>query len=130
MDGSTLQQIRDNLLSRKLRLGGEISRERALLAHTDDMISPQAEIIDIAQALEQIDRDQSLAEQERRELVMVEHALAKISTGAFGVCEDCEEEIPPKRLAIVPEARLCARCQAFEEKQQSRTMRVAGMSVR
>lgn len=81
---------------------------------------PSVEIIDIAQSLEQLDRDKSLAEQERRELQAIERALAKIATGSFGVCEDCDEDILLKRLQIVPEARLCAKCQAVDERQQSR----------
>jgi len=79
-----------------------------------------AEIIDIAQSIEQIDRDKSLAEQERRDLYAIERALTKMATGAFGVCEECDEEILARRLMVLPEARLCARCQAFEERQQGR----------
>ena len=30
----------------------------------------------------------------------------------FGLCEECEEEITPKRLALVPYATLCVSCQA------------------
>ena len=83
----------------------------------------------MAQSLEQMDRDTSLAEQERREMLAIERALAKMSTGSFGVCEDCSEEIPPKRLIAIPSARLCAHCQAFEERLNSR-MRVVGNSSR
>jgi DnaK suppressor protein len=46
--------------------------------------------------------------------------LQKLAGGTFGICEDCDEHIPPRRLMAVPEARLCARCQEFEEKSQSR----------
>jgi DnaK suppressor protein len=87
---------------------------------SDEGIGYSAEVVDIAQSLEQIDRDKSLAEQERRELTAIERALVKIATGAFGVCEDCDEDIPAKRLIVLPEARLCAKCQEFEERQQGR----------
>lgn len=33
----------------------------------------------------------------------------------YGICQRCEEEIPPKRLMAVPEAQFCARCQALIE---------------
>jgi phage/conjugal plasmid C-4 type zinc finger TraR family protein len=69
---------------------------------------------------EQIDRDTSLHEQERRELTTIDRALTKMASGSFGVCEDCEEEIPSRRLTAVPHARLCAKCQEFEERQQGR----------
>lgn len=120
MDGKTLEQIRDTLLARWKQIGKNSDLDIASM----DMNMPQAEIIDIAQSLEQIDRDSSLAEQERRELVAIERALAKMATGSFGVCEECGEVIPSRRLMVIPQARLCANCQAYEEKQNSRTRNV------
>lgn len=38
-------------------------------------------------------------------------ALGRIQDGGFGICEQCEEEIHPKRLAAVPWAALCIHCQ-------------------
>ena len=112
MDGKTLQQLRGVLLSRWSRFG-QASMEVPLHAEGD---AGSAELIDIAQALEQMGRDASLKEVERRELLAVERALAKMATGNFGVCEDCGDEIPARRLMVLPEARLCAQCQTFEEK--------------
>lgn len=120
MDGDTVQKIKELLTDRWEQMGGgksrDIAQQMALVNN-----EPQAEIIDIAQSLEQIGRDSSLAEQERRELLAVERALAKLASGSFGICEDCGEEIPPRRLMVLPEARLCAHCQAFEERQIART---------
>ncbi len=47
-------------------------------------------------------------------LRQVEHALAKLVDAPedFGLCESCEEEIAPKRLALVPYTTLCVDCQA------------------
>jgi DnaK suppressor protein len=131
-DGKTLAQIRDLLLARWRQLGkaAQEERERGLRTASDEaeIHTPPTELIDVAQSLEQLGRDASLKEQERRELLAIERALAKMSTGSFGICEDCAEEIPCKRLMVLPEARLCANCQAFEEKQNSRmrTFRATG----
>ena len=38
-------------------------------------------------------------------------ALRRIEEGSFGTCQECEEDIHPKRLAAVPWASLCIRCQ-------------------
>lgn len=119
MDGSTLQQIRDVLLNRRRSIHHSLERNGSW--KTEEAPSGTAEIIDIAQSLEQIDRDSSLAEQERRELTAIERALTKMATGAFGICEECDEDIIAKRLMVLPEARLCARCQTFEERQQGRS---------
>ncbi len=47
-------------------------------------------------------------------LRQVDRALAKLADAPdeFGLCEACEEEIAPKRLALVPYATLCVACQA------------------
>jgi DnaK suppressor protein len=51
----------------------------------------------------------------RGELLQVEYALEHAAQGKYGVCEDCEREIPPRRLQIVPAATLCVACQARRE---------------
>ena len=33
----------------------------------------------------------------------------------YGLCEDCEEPIPPKRLELMPWAPLCVKCQSKQE---------------
>jgi len=49
-----------------------------------------------------------------RELARIDRALAKLRDDpeAFGVCEDCGDDIPDKRLHVMPWAALCAECQA------------------
>ena len=41
----------------------------------------------------------------------IRSALDRISDGTFGVCEDCGERIPAKRLEALPWARYCVSCQ-------------------
>lgn len=47
-------------------------------------------------------------------LRQIDRALAKLVDAPedFGLCEECDEEIGPKRLALVPYATLCVPCQA------------------
>lgn len=44
--------------------------------------------------------------------------LARIENGTYGVCSDCEEEIPEKRLMARPTTRFCIACQETREKRQ------------
>lgn len=46
----------------------------------------------------------------RRALSDTEEALARLSEGRFGRCEQCAAMIPPDQLAPEPEARYCPRC--------------------
>jgi DnaK suppressor protein len=50
-------------------------------------------------------------DREFHELRNVRAALSRIQDGSFGVCLDCDQDIHPKRLAAVPSAALCIRCQ-------------------
>ena len=38
-------------------------------------------------------------------------ALRRILDGSFGTCQQCDDDIHPKRLAAVPWATFCIRCQ-------------------
>jgi DnaK suppressor protein len=38
-------------------------------------------------------------------------ALRRIEEGSFGICQECDQDIHPKRLAAVPWAPCCIRCQ-------------------
>jgi DnaK suppressor protein len=44
----------------------------------------------------------------------IDRALRKLADAPddYGLCEECEEEIAPKRLALLPYAPLCPACQA------------------
>ncbi|NDD91866.1 TraR/DksA family transcriptional regulator [bacterium] len=119
MDRSILDKIRQNLEERRARLGQGLRRldlEQSEL----DRVDSQAEMVDIAQSLEQIGRNSSIQEQELKELQAIDRAMAKLATVNYGVCEDCDEAIPEKRLLAVPEARLCARCQSIWERESQR----------
>ncbi|OFZ01365.1 MAG: hypothetical protein A2070_06945 [Bdellovibrionales bacterium GWC1_52_8] len=125
MDGKTMEEVRTRLMSRWKQLSKDPVKHSQQISPLE-VNPPQAEVIDIAQALEEADREMSLAEQERRELIAIERALSKMATANFGICEDCGEDIPAKRLFVLPEARLCASCQAFYERQTSRTRVASG----
>jgi DnaK suppressor protein len=50
-------------------------------------------------------------ERDSRLLRNVRAALRRLEQGEYGVCLSCDEEISPRRLAAVPWAPLCIRCQ-------------------
>ncbi|HQR32079.1 MAG TPA: TraR/DksA family transcriptional regulator [Blastocatellia bacterium] len=71
------------------------------------------------QAVE-VENDQvldALDGQIRLELKQIEKTLARIDQGLYGKCEDCGENIAPKRLEALP---FTTRCIACEENSQQR----------
>lgn len=55
---------------------------------------------------------------EKTFLKKIDHALAKIDEGTFGICEECEEPISIKRLEARPETTLCIRCKEDQERME------------
>jgi DnaK suppressor protein len=53
---------------------------------------------------------------EKTFLKKIDHALAKIEDGTFGICEECGEPISVKRLEARPETTLCIRCKEDQER--------------
>ncbi|HEX9051440.1 MAG TPA: TraR/DksA C4-type zinc finger protein [Anaeromyxobacter sp.] len=63
-----------------------------------------------------------LGEAQRRELVQIDAALARLDAGEYGLCADCEQEIDPRRLRALPYALLCAECATRRERTPSAAM--------
>ncbi|NBU20973.1 conjugal transfer protein TraR [bacterium] len=58
-----------------------------------------------------------LRDRERQLLAKIDEALGRMDEGSFGVCQDCEEPIEPRRLEARPVSTLCIAC---KEKQEHR----------
>jgi DnaK suppressor protein len=58
------------------------------------------------------------AEHSAHQLNLVQHALARMADGEYGLCENCGEEVGYSRLDARPEARLCIACQTRLEKRR------------
>ncbi len=71
-------------------------------------------------AIRNLDRESSL-------LRNVRAALRRIQEGSFGTCIHCEEEISPKRIAAVPWAPFCIKCQEAADRNESDTLDSLGL---
>jgi DnaK suppressor protein len=54
----------------------------------------------------------TLSESERREVLQIDGALSRMDEGSYGVCIDCNQEIPIERLRALP---FTVRCEDDEE---------------
>jgi DnaK suppressor protein len=59
-----------------------------------------------------------LRDREKFLLAKIDKALGRIESGAFGICEKCEEEISLKRLEARPVTTLCIRCKEEQEQEE------------
>ena len=49
-------------------------------------------------------------EEATKRLNRLKHAYLKIDTPEYGVCKECEEDIPLERLRLMPESIYCVGC--------------------
>ena len=58
----------------------------------------------------------SISDGERHTLLRIEEALARLESGSYGICTNCNREIRSGRLRAMPWARYCIDCQELAEK--------------
>ena len=101
----------------------EADRFRALLSERVaalERVTRHREAITIERSADQLEEIQAASQRalavcnldrEFNQLRDTRAALRRIQEGSFGTCLECDEEIHPKRLAAVPWATFCLRCQ-------------------
>lgn len=113
-----LADVRTELLSEKARLLEEIATAEEGLA---DLIRDSGDgagddQADAGSKTFEREHEMSLANNARDMLDQVEHALARIDDGTYGVCETCGKPIGKFRLQAFPRATLCRSCKEAEER--------------
>lgn len=85
--------------------------ERATRKRDDIAVETNPDQMDDIQRAAERDLAIHNIDRESRELWSARAALRRMDHGAFGVCEECEEEISLRRLGAIPWASLCIACQ-------------------
>lgn len=84
---------------------------------------PSGDIYDQASSERDRELGMLLGDREREKLANIDEALLRLEDGEYGICEECEEEIPLGRLKVLPFARHCVKCKSDIERQQAQTKR-------
>jgi DnaK suppressor protein len=85
--------------------------ERVTRRRDDITVERNADQLDEIQAASQRTLAVYNLDREFDQLRDARAALRRIDEGSFGTCQDCDEDIHPKRLAALPWAAFCIRCQ-------------------
>ncbi len=100
-----LQDFRTTLLSERARLISGRPSELEIVSATASAVEDQGPL----------PHDQFVAlrksQLDGRKLKLIDAALARIDRGEFGVCQECDGRIPPKRLLVIPWAAYGVPCQ-------------------
>jgi RNA polymerase-binding transcription factor DksA len=100
--------IREQLTRRYDELRERLERVKRSIRHTHQPLDA-----DFAEQAVQRENDEvldALDGQMRGELQQIKATLARFDEGRYGLCVDCGQPIPARRLEILPHATQCVRC--------------------
>jgi RNA polymerase-binding protein DksA len=99
------QEIREELMAKAEQLRERVSKVQGHLREPSNRDWQER-----ATELENDEVLESLDTQGRSELEHIERALRRMESGSYGVCEQCDEEIPVGRLNALPFTTTCVNC--------------------
>ena len=66
-----------------------------------------------------------IRDRERKLILKIKEALARIDDETFGICEECGEEISDERLKARPVTTLCIQCKTKAEEEEKKKLTTA-----
>lgn len=116
MNKTFLQKMKKLLLAEKQELLKRSSDQEAIVdTEGDETDEIQGNIL--------IELNNQLTTRNNAKLNQIETALKRIDDKTYGICQDCEDPIPEKRLLMNPYFQICVSCaeeREAEEKQRKR----------
>ena len=110
MTKSNLKEIKEKLIAERDML---IEKLKDNDLSVDDSETPDP--VDLAVRNYSKNVMLAVSENESKQLMLVDEALLRLEDDEYGLCQNCEDEINPKRLAAIPWARYCLNCQELLE---------------
>lgn len=112
---STIKKFKEELEVERERLQGLIEEmereiEEARNSETAADRSSDPENADAGSMRLEYAKELSIERNTADLLHKVEHALRRIESGGYGICEVCGEPIPVARLEVLPYATMCVTC--------------------
>lgn len=112
---STLKKFQAQLEEERERLVALIAEreremEEAKATETASERNPDPDSADAASMKFEYMKEMSLERNSSDLLHKVEHALKRVESGDYGICEVCGEAIPVARLEVLPYATMCVDC--------------------
>jgi len=115
MNARTLEKFKKILLSERVRITKSMTKEIEVDFDGDEIDEIQGNLIASLQA--------QLSARAKGKLSQIELALGKINSKSFGICDDCSEHIPEKRLMFNPYCSTCVDCAEDREIETKRKIK-------
>ena len=110
MSELNLKEIKENLLAERESL---LNKLKSKDLSVDDAETPDP--VDLAVRNYSKNVMLAVSENESRQLLLIDEALLRIKDEEYGLCQNCQKDVNPKRLVAIPWARYCLSCQELVE---------------
>lgn len=115
LDKKTLEELKQKLLAEKERLEKNLASAETSQKGVDreyETTFPELDRDQEENADEMEMYEDNLATDEalKSELKKINEALAAMENGTYGICKNCNQEIPLERLSVYPQAQSCIAC--------------------
>ncbi len=117
MNKKQIESYKEQLEKNKASLESMLQRfaKKDTLPEDDwDTIYPKTEGSNMEEMADEVEEFSSLIKIEHSlevKLKNINDALRKIKKGTYGICEKCNQEIEQKKLSVIPETKVCKKCQ-------------------
>lgn len=99
---SFLKKVKEQLLLERDELTGKSARPPDIDTDGDETDEVQGNLL--------IELENQLTSRNNQKINQINDALKRLSEKTYGYCQDCEEEIPEKRLNLNPYFVVCVSC--------------------
>jgi RNA polymerase-binding protein DksA len=112
-DPEFLNEVRESLIDERAQLLSMLQSTQAQLAGRETGL---ADLSDIASGGFEDELALGLMASEAATLEKIDAAIKRLNDGSYGICVDCENAIPKKRLEFLPFALRCMECEGTRER--------------
>ena len=109
MDAKSLKQFKHILKDELHNLLNQEEDTRSILMESTRVLP---DLIDQAVLDSQVDFKLRIRGRQKMLIRKIQQALERIEDGTFGICEECGEDIPIKRMKARPVTTLCILCKS------------------
>jgi len=120
----TLAELRDALERKRAEISSQSKRALDEIRDKEDRKGDSVDESTQEQGATSLLR---LKDREKNFLTKINTALERMDNGEYGLCVECEEPIPQKRLEARPAAVLCIDCKEEREQAESRQKKRPGL---
>ena len=100
------------------RLNESLEKAQDTVADMSDLKDRLSDKVDQASFASDMGFALRIRDREAKLLRKIRDALERLEDGTFGICEECGEEIPLKRLMARPVTTLCIECKKEQESEE------------